>query len=821
METTLHDLRHTLRTFLKNPGFTIIAIGALALGIGANTAIFSVVNAVLLEPLPYPEPDRLVFVQRQFRDGTGNSTSVPKFNAWKEQSRVLDDICAYDFAALALNLAGGDSPEQVRAIHASERYFRLFGASPVVGRTFLPEEDRPGGPKVVVLSNGVWKRRFGADPQIVAKTVTLGGDPYTVVGVLAAGFHPEPAAEAWIPLQADPNSTNHANYLKVAGRLRPGVSLDEGRAQMQVVAEHVRRLYPEWQAPSEGIALMPMRDVIVGKVKPALLIMLGSVTLVLLIACANVANLLLARAVGRQREMAIRSALGAARGRLVRQLLVESLSLAILGGIAGLLLATWGVPVLLAASPGTIPRVADLTSRLVIDGAVFAFTLVLVSLTGITFGLAPALQLSRPGLETGLRETGNRAGTVGRHTRARNLLVVAETALALILLVGAVLLIRTFTGLRSVDPGFDTSNLLTMEVSIAGKTYHDSSRIEMMAEQVTRRLESLPGVVAASPAVVLPLRAQALDLPFIIEGKPPAAGERYSGSEFWRYVGPHYFSVFRIPLRRGRLFDERDNNNGPPVVIINEAMARRYWADENPVGRQITIGKGLGPGFKDATRQVVGVVRDVREGELSLPPAPVMYVPVGQVPEGVMQMVHSLIPMSWGIRTHRDPLALRSAAEREFLAVDSQLPAGRVRTMEQVLAVATARESFNMLLLGIFAAIALLLAALGIYGLMSYTVEQRTHEIGVRMALGAGCRETILLVAGTGLKLAAAGIGLGVAGAYGLTRLLSSLLFGVRPTDTMSFAGVAAGLFAIAVVASLIPALRASRLDPVSALKQE
>jgi predicted permease len=821
METTLRDLRHTLRTFLKNPGFTIIAIGALALGIGANTAIFSVVNAVLLQPLPYPEPDRLVFVQRQFRDDTGNATSVPKFNVWREQSRVLDDICAYDFAALALNLAGGDYPEQVRAIHASQNYFRLFGASPVVGRTFLPEEDRPGGAKVVVLSNGVWKRRFGADPQIAGKTVILGGDPYTVVGVLAAGFYPEPTAEVWIPLQADPNSTNHANYLKVAGRLKPGVSLDKGRAQMQLVAEQVRRLYPQWQAPSEGIALAPMRDVIVGEVRPALLIMLGAVTLVLLIACANVANLQLARALGRQREMAIRSALGAARGRLVRQLLVESMSLALLGGMAGLLLATWGVPLLLAASPGTIPRVGNITSGLVVDSAVFAFTLLLASLTGIAFGLVPALQLSRPGLETSLRETRTRAGTIGRHTRARNVLVVAETALALILLVGAVLLIRTFTGLRSVDPGFDTSNLLTMEVSIGGKAYQDSSRIELMAEQVTRRLESLPGVVAASAAVVLPLRARALDLPFIIEGKPLADGERYNGSEFWRYVGPHYFSVFRIPLRRGRIFDERDGDNGQPVVIVNEAMARRYWGDENPVGRQITIGKGLGPGFEDPTRQIVGVVADVREGELGRAPEPVMYVPVGQVPGGVMQMVHSLIPMSWGIRTHRDPLTLRSAAEREFLAVDSQLPVGRVRTMEQVIADSTARESFNMLLLGIFAAIALLLAALGIYGLMSYTVEQRTHEIGVRMALGAGRRETILLVAGTGLKLAAAGIGLGVAGAYGVTRLMSSLLFGVRPTDTISFAGVAAGLLSIALVASLIPALRASRLDPVSALKQE
>ncbi len=821
METTLRDLRHTLRTFLKNPGFTIIAVGALSLGIGANTAIFSVVNAVLLQPLPYPDPDRILLIQRQFRDGVGISASVPKFNAWKEQSRVLDDICAYDVTAPTLNLSGGDSPEQVRAIHASENYFRLFGASPVVGRTFLPEEDRPGGAKVVVLSNGVWKRRFGADPQIAGKTLILGGEPYTVVGILAAGFQPDPSTDVWIPLRADPNSTNHANYLRVAGRLRPGVSLDEARAQMQIVAEHVRRLYPEWQAASEGIALVPMRDAIVGNVKRALLVMLGSVTLVLLIACANVANLLLARAVGRHKEMAIRSALGAARGRLMRQLLVESLSLALLGAVGGVLLAAWGVPVLLAASPGTIPRVGDLTSRLVVDGAVFAFTLGLASLTGVVFGLAPALQLSGPGVETSLRETGSRAGTVGRHTRARNLLVVAETALALILLIGAALLIRTFTGLRSVDPGFEPSNLLTMQVSIAGKAYHDSSRIQMLTEEVTRRLESLPGVVAASPAVVLPLRITGLDLPFIIEGRPPAGGERHNGSEYWRYVGPHYFSVFRITLRRGRLFDERDGSSGQPVVIINEAMARRYWGDENPVGRQITIGKGLGPEFEDATRQIVGVVGDVREGGLSLQPAPVMYVPVGQVPDGVMQMVHSLIPMSWGVRTHRDPLALRAAAEREFLAVDSQLPVGQVRTMEQVLAVSTARESFNMLLLATFASIALLLAALGIYGLISYTVEQRTHEIGLRMALGAGRRETILLVVGTGLKLAAAGIALGVAGAYGLTRLMSSLLFGVRPTDPMSFAGVAAGLFAIAVIASLIPALRASRIDPLSALKQE
>jgi predicted permease len=821
METTLRDLRHAFRTFLENPGFTIVAVGALALGIGATTAIFSVVNAVLLKPLPYPEPDRIMLVERQFRDGIGQSTSVPKFNAWKAQSRVLDEICAYDVTVLTLNLAGGDTPEQVRAIHASEAYFRLFGASPMVGRTFSAEEDRPGSAKVVVLSHGVWKRRFGSDPQITGRTVVLGGDPYTVAGVLAAGFQPEPSTDVWIPLQADPNSKNHANYLRVAGRLRPGVSHQEARAQMQVVAEQVRSLYPEWQTANEGIALVPMRDAIVGEVKPALLIMLGSVTLVLLIACANVANLLLARAVGRHREMAIRSALGAARGRLLRQLLVESLSLAFLGAVAGVLLAAWGVPVLLAASPATIPRVTDLTPRLVVDGTVLAFTLLLASMTAVVFGLAPALQLSGPGLETSLRETGTRSGTSGRHSRVRKLLVVAEIALALVLLVGAALLIRTFTGLRGVDPGFDTSNILTMQVSITGKAYQNSGRIEMMTEQVTRRLESLPGVLAATSAVVLPLRLAGLDLPFVIEGKPPAGGERYNGSEYWRYVGPHYFSVFRVPLRRGRIFDERDGSSGQPVVIINEAMAGRYWGNEDPVGRQITIGRGLGPEFEDSTRQIVGVVGDVREGELSRPPAPVMYVPVGQVPHGVMRMVHSLIPMSWGVRTHRDPMALRVAAEQEFLAVDSQLPVGQVRTMDEALAASTARESFNMLLLGMFGGVALLLAALGIYGLMAYTVEQQTHEIGLRMALGAGRRETIGLIVGTGLKLAAAGIALGIAGALWATKLMSSLLYGVRPTDPVSFAGVAAGLFAIAVIASLVPALRASRLDPVAALKQE
>ena len=824
MHTIAADLRHAFRLLWNNPGFSVVAVTALALGIGANTAIFSVVNAVLLSPLPYPEPDRLVFVVRSYRQGTSNSTSIPKFTVWKREGKLLDFMSAYDFVGPGLNLGGTEVPEQVKAIHVSEDFFRLFGARPVLGRTFAADEDRPGGAHVVVLSHGLWKRRFGGDAAIAGRSIALGGESYTVVGVLAPDFRPDPPAEVWLPLRADPNSANQGHYLLAAARLKPGVSLEAANAQLKLAGDEFRRLYPKWMNEEESVAAQPMRQVVVGDIRPVLLILGGAVGFVLLIACANLANLLLARAAGRQKEMAIRSAVGAGRARLLRQLLTESVALAALGGLLGLLLGPWGIRVLLAVSPGEIPRLGDLRASsafALLDGRVLLFTLGLAVLTGILFGLIPSLALSRPDLSSTLKESGGRSGSGRGHNRVRSLLVIGEMAMALVLLAGAGLLIRSFLGIRNVHPGFDARNVLTLEMSMSAARYSTTAQVEVFHRQARQRIESLPGVVAAAPAICLPVANYGIDLPLTIEGRPQTGRSPYHGDEYWRYVGPRYFEAFRIPLRRGRVFLENDTSKSTPVVIINEALAKKFWPQEDPLGRRILIGKGLGPEFEDPVRQIVGVVGDVREGGLGRPPAPVMYVPASQVPDGLMRLGNQVIPATWVVRTAVEPLSLSPAIQREFLAVDALLPAAKVRTMEKAMGEATARETFNMLVLGLFAAIALLLAAVGIYGLVSHSVQQRSHEIGVRMALGAGRGQVLGLFLVQGMRLAAIGVVLGLGAAYGLTRLLSRFLFGVGANDPATFIAVAAILALVALAATYVPARRATEVDPLVTLRYE
>ncbi|MGH9592847.1 MAG: ABC transporter permease, partial [Bryobacteraceae bacterium] len=613
METFAADVRHALRVLWKSPGFTLIAVAALALGIGANTAIFTVVNAVLLKPLPYPDYARIVFVHRVFRQGSGGSSSVPKFNAWKAGATLLEDMTAYDFAGPGLNLAGGDRPEQIKGIHVSKDYFHLFGASAVLGRVFLPEEDRPGGAKVAVLSNGLWKSHFGGDRSIIGRAIELSGDQYTIVGVLAPGFLPDPPSDVWLPLQPDPASTNQAHYLSVAARLRPGVTLSQANAQLKVVAAQFRKQHPKTMDDTESAGVTPLQQEMTGDVKPALLILMGAVCLVLLIACANVANLLLARAAGRQRELAIRAAIGANRGRIVRQLLTESVLLASLGGALGLVLGYWGVRALLALSPGDIPRIGD-AAGVPLDWTVLCFTVGIAFLTGILFGLFPALHASSPDLNATLKETSSRSGTGMRQNKARGVLVISEMALAMILLIGAALLIRTFSGLRNVNPGIATHNILTMETAMAGSNYATNAQMENLERQVVQRVESLPGVIAAAPTVVVPVQNMGLDLPFRIAGKPPSDGSPFNGDEYWRFVGPHYFDVFQIGLLRGRRFNENDTLKSEAVVVINQAFAEKYWPKQEPIGQQITIaGRLLGPEFEDPARQVVGIVANVHE----------------------------------------------------------------------------------------------------------------------------------------------------------------------------------------------------------------
>ncbi len=821
MGTFASDVRYAFRMLARNPGFAAIAILALALGIGVNTAIFTVVNAVLLQPLPYPEPDRVVAVERQFPNGRGSSISIPKYMVWKE-NHVFQSMTLYGFAAAGMNLGVGDRPEQVTTLQVSSGFFRVFGVSPEAGRAFTGSEDVPNGPAVGVLTHEMWQSRLGGDPHIIGRPILLNGQPYTVLGILHKGFHPEPPAEVFLPLQADPQSTNQGHYLNVAARLKPGVTLSAARAEMKIAGERFRKNNPKWMDKDESVAVTPMREATVGDIKTALLVLLGAVGFVLLIACANVANLLLARAAARQREMAVRAAVGAGRWRVVRQLLTESVLLASIGGALGYALGSWGVRALLLMVPANIPRLMDADGVRAIapplDWRVAAFTLAAALLTGILFGLIPALQASKLDLVSALKEAGNRSGTSRRHNRARSTLVVAEVALALVLVAGAALLIRTFVGLSNAQPGIDPHNVLTMMTSLTSSAYSTTGKIDAFTADALRRIEGIPGVESASTAVLLPAVGYGIDLPFNIAGKPPAKGELYNGDEQYRYVCGHYFQAFRIPLLRGRRFTETDTGNSTPVVIINQHMAKQYWPKQDPIGQVITIGQGLGPQFADPPRQIVGVVGTVKEAGVAVGDIGVMYIPQSQVPQGMMDLARQLLPLVWVVRSHGDPMALHAAVEHEIQGVDATMTVSRVQPMEKVLALTVARQDFNMLLLTIFAAIALLLAAIGIYGVMSYSVEQRTQEIGIRMALGSSRGDVLKLMLGHGLKLAGIGVAIGLALAYLLTRFLASLLFSVKAGDPWTLAAVAAILTLVAVTATYIPARRAAATDPGKAL---
>jgi predicted permease len=575
---------------------------------------------------------------------------------------------------------------------------------------------------------------------------------------------------------------------------------------------------------NETVKVLPLRDALVGDVRLALLILIGAVGFVLLIACANVANLLLARAAGRQREIAVRTALGASRGDLVRQLLTESVLLSAIGGILGLAIGTWSVPVLLAVSPGNLPRVnsdehvASAISAL--DWHVLVFTFGIALLTGVLFGLLPALRISKLDVNAVLKEASGRSGTGLRHNRVRSVLVAAEMALAVILVVGAGLMIRTFAGLRSVHPGFDPRSVITMQTALTGGRYDNTAKVANLLRQVADRLETLPGVKAASATVMMPLEG-GLDLPFTIEGVPPAKGSMYNGDEQWRFITPHYFTALRVPLLRGRYFDQRDVANSARVIIINEAFAKKYWPKGDPIGQRVTVGKGLGPEFEDPTRQVAGIVGNVRESGLAETETPVMYVPQTQVSDGLTKLANNEIPLSWIIQTAGDPMSMSAAIQHEIQSVDGQLAASKVRTMDQVIADSTSRQNFNMLLLTIFAGLALLLAAIGIYGLMSYTVEQRTQELGIRMALGAGQTDMLRLVVQQGMLLAGIGVVVGLAASFGLNRIMAELLFGVKTTDPITYASVAVVLVLVAFLATYVPARRATKIDPMVALRYE
>ena len=823
METFLTDIRHSFRVLIKSPGFTLVAIIALALGIGANTAIFSVLDRVLLRPLPFPDSERIMSIHRHFPNGNGNSVSIPKFMAWRE-AQAFECMAAYDFGGVSMNLGTGERPDPVTGVHVTSGFFDVFGVKPILGRTFSAQEDSPNTGKFAVLTFDLWKNRLGGDRGIVGRPLMLNSEAYSVLGVLPQGYQPDQPADLYLPEQFDPHSTNQGHIYFVAGRLRPGASIASAEAELKVIADRFRAAHPDIMDKSESVGVVPLRVAIGGEVRFALLFLAGLVSFVLLMACLNVANLLLARATGRQREIAVRTAVGASRGRIIRQLLTESMILALAGGAAGLLVGSIGVRLLLAVSPGNIPRINDpehaAGTLTLIDWRVLAFLFGISLLTGLLFGLFPAARVSRLDVNGVLKESGGRSGSGARHNRVRSLLVIGEISLAVVLLACAALMIRTFAGLRAVNTGFDASNVLTMQTSISGGRYSTTAQAEAMVRQASERIEALPGVEYAACVVMLPMQ-QGIDLPFTIEGRTPKNGEKWEGDEYWRFASPHYFEALHIPLLRGRFFDRRDTRASAHAVIINEAFALKYWPNEDPIGRQMVIGHGLGADFEEPAREVVGIVGSVTEAGLGNGKVPVMYIPQAQVPDGLTKLGASLLPLSWVIRTKRDPLSAATSARHEFESLDPQLAPSKIRRLDQVISESTARTNFNTLLLTVFALVALSLAAVGIYGLMSYTVEQRTQEIGIRMALGADRSKIMRHILGQSVKLSAIGTAVGLLGAFGLTWLIGRLLFGVKHTDPLAYATVVMILAAVSLFAAFVPARRATQVDPMMALRHE
>jgi putative ABC transport system permease protein len=810
------DVQHAVRTLLKAPGFAIAAVAALALGIGANTAIFSVVNTVLLKPLTYPNADRMVDFLAPSSVIANNLHCIPEFHFFERQTNIFKEVVAYDNAGPGFNLTGG-RPEQVHGIHVTEGYFRVYGASVVLGRTFTTQEDSPHGGKVVLLSYGLWQRRFGGDQAIVGKSLSLGNEPFTIVGVIGKDFVADPQADLWLPFQFDPVSNDMNLFFEVTGLLQPGVTVVQADAELLAAGPEYHREFPNTDARPH-FTIGPLRDSIIGDARNSLLMMLGAVGLVLLISCANVANLLLVRATVRKREFAIRSALGAGRARIVRQLLTESVLLSLAGGVLGMALGFAGVRALLAVSPAGLPRIGEDGSAIGMDWRVLGFTLAVSLLTGILFGLFPAFSASRSNLHSTLKESGNRSGTGFREGKARSLLVVSEVSLALVLLIGAALLIRTYIDLHGVGAGFDHHHVMTMEMSLNGQRYQKTAGVTQLLRDGRDRLNALPGVELAAAAYWLPIDVED-GMPFQIIGRP--VKKDCCGSK-WMSITPGYLSLFRIPVLRGRDFTENDNAGAPGVALINQALARQLWPNEDPVGQHVMCGQGIGPEFEgEPKREIIGIVADSHNSGLGRPADPMMMVPIAQVPDGYAAAYSNIQPLFWLVRTHGDPHLSIPAVTEQLRIASGGFPVAHIRTMDEVMGRSTARQSFNMLLLTIFGAVALLLAAIGIYGLMAYSVAQRTQEMGIRMALGAD-RDTIRkLVVWQGMRLALVGVAVGIVASFGLTRLLSTFLFGVKPWDPAVFVSAPLMLTAIALVAVWPPAARASKVEPMQALRAE
>ncbi len=800
----LKDIRYGLRSLVRNPAFTAIAIITLSLGIGANTAIFSVVNAVLLRPLPFADAERIMWLWDTGPQLPTMPTSIPEFLDWKEQNHSFESLAAFLTGNMFLD--SGDGTEDVPVGLVTPEMFSLFKVNPIIGRTFTEEETQPGRFRVAVLSHSTWQKRFGSDPNIAGRTIQLNGRPYTIVGVMPAGFSFPERATLWRPLVIDrANLDRGPHFLNVVGRLKPDVTMAQAQAEMSTLSARLSKEHPE-KTSGHGVKIVSLADIVVGDIGRALFVLLGAVGFVLLIACANLANLMLARIGGREREIAVRTALGASRVRIVRQLLTESLLLAVAGGAVGLLLAIWAVSWLVSLSPDTIPRLNEIR----VDMRVAGFTLLISAATGVLFGVVPALQASKTEFTDALKESGRTTAGV-RKQRLRSALVVSEVALSLVLLVGAGLLIRSFAKLNQVNPGFNPEQVLTMGVSLLPNKYPEDQQVATFYSQLLQQSATVPGVISVSATAGLPVSGADTTDNFTIEGRPAIPKESEPLTEYW-VVTPRYFQAMGIPLLAGRDFSDADTKQSPNVVIINDEFRRRHFSSEDPLGHRLRL-----QGQERDPLLIVGVVGNSRNIALDAQPRAAAYVPFLQDPLST-NLARSLTIVA---RTKSDPGAVAGSLRSVVTSMDKSVPVYAVKPMTEYLRDSLSRRRFSMVLLSTFSGVALILAALGIYGVISYGVIQRTHEMGIRMALGAQRSDVLKLVLRQAMIVVLVGVAIGLLGSWALTRLMKSLLFNVSVTDPLTFAGIAVLMILIALLACLIPAMRATKVDPLVALRYE
>ena len=806
MFSLFSDFRYALRNLIKRPGFMAVAVITLALGIGANTAIFSAVQALLINPLPFPSQDRVVAIwdKNPSHGVEHNEVAMANYLDWRAQSQSFENLALDRW--WSTNLTAGDSPERVQGFLVTANFLDVLAVKPIKGRNFVAEENQPGKDRVAIITYSLWQRRFAADPDIINKTITTNGIVRTVIGVLPKDFNYPKGAEVYAPLPLTPemmkNRGFHTYY--VIGRLKPGVTVQGAQAEIDTITARLAAQYPDTNI-GLGASVYPIVADTVRQYSAALWIMMGAVGFVLLIACANVANLMLARASGRQKEIALRAALGANRWRIVRQLLVESLIIALIGGAFGVLVGFWGIDLLKASNPGDAAKYAPGWKNLGINLPVLGFTLGISVLSGLIFGLAPAWQVSKPDLNDALKEGGRNTGSGSR--RLRGLLVISEVALSLVLLIGAGLLFRSFLALLKTNAGFNAEGVLTMNLNLPVAKYKDDNQRAAFYSDLVKRVKSLPGVQSAAAINYLPLGGSNASDTFLVEGQPePARGQENEGR--YRVCTPDYFQTMGISILKGRPFNDQDIAGSKPVVIVNETMARRYWANGDALGKRIRF---EGPLDKAPWMEVVGIAQDVKH-ELNLPVTSDYYLPHAQDAWNAMVLV---------ARTSTEPGAMAAPIRQQVLAIDKDQPVFDVRTMSEVRAASVTLYTFGFVTMGIFAVVALALASIGIYGVMAFVVSQRTQEIGIRMALGARARDVLKLVVTNGMWLAVTGVVAGLIGAFGITRLMSSLLFNVSPTDVMTFALVTLGLLFVALIACYIPARRATKVDPLIALRYE